>query len=193
MDGSEQDEELIRRLATGETAALEALYDEHADVIFALILRIVADRRVAEDLLQEAFPRAGQRAGTYRGARGRVRSWLFGIAHHLALNELRRRARRPRDGPGQRPDAERELAAFPDPGPEPWEAAWTAVRRAELARAIAQLPAPQRAVIELYATGHTQAEIAARLDEPLGTVKTRMRRGLLRLRDILQAQGIDVG
>ena len=195
MDGSEQerDEELARRLAAGDPAALAEVYDRHAAVVFALLMRIVADRPVAEELLQEAFLRAWQHADSYHPSRGRLRSWLLGIAHHLALNELRRRRRRPvAANEPRRDEVERELAGLPDPGPEPIEAAWAAVRQQELARAMARLPEPHRAVLELYAAGYTQAEIAERLGDPLGTVKTRMRRGLRRLRDELHAQGVDV-
>ncbi len=193
MNGSERDDELARRLAAGDPAALEALYDRHAGVVFALLVRIVHDRQVAEELLQEAFLRAWQRGDTYEGQRGEVRSWLLGIAHHLALNELRRRRRRPAEAAESRRNAfDHELAALPDPGREPIEAAWVAVRQQELVRAMAGLPDSQRAVLELFAAGYSQAEIAERLGEPLGTVKTRMRRGLLRLRDELHALGIDV-
>ena len=191
MDATERDEELVKRLVTGETAALEALYDQHAGVVFALMVRIVGDRQVAEELLQETFLRAWQHAGTYQGERGRLRSWLLGIAHNLALNELRRRRRRPGDVPEQL-DGSRAFATLPDPGPEPWEAAWGAMRRTEVAQALERLPAPQRAVIELYAAGYSQSEIAARLGEPLGTVKTRMRRGLHHLRDLLRVAGVNL-
>ena len=193
MDRSAADQELIAGLAAGETAALAALYDRHAGVVFALLVRIVADRQVAEELLQEAFLRAWQHAGSYDGRRGPVRSWLLGIAHNLALNELRRRRRRPEDAVG---GAARRgvdgLATRADPRPDPAEAAWSAVRHEALARAVERLSPNQRAVIELYAAGYSQAEIAARLRQPLGTIKSRMRRGLLQLRDALRPLGIDV-
>jgi RNA polymerase sigma-70 factor (ECF subfamily) len=193
VDRSARDEELIEGLAAGETAALAALYDRHAGVVFALLVRIVADRQVAEELLQEAFLRAWQHAGSYERGRGSVRSWLLGIAHNLALNELRRRRRRPGDAiGGQARFGLDGLAARADPRPGPAEAAWSAVRHEELARALDRLPSAQRAVIELYAAGYTQAEIAVRLGQPLGTIKSRMRRGLHQLRDALRPLGIDL-
>ncbi len=91
MDPPGDDAQLIDRLVAGDEAALAALYDACAGPIFALLLRIVADRAVAEDLLQETFLRAWQRAATYRGERGRALPWLLTIAHHLAVNELRHR------------------------------------------------------------------------------------------------------
>lgn len=193
MDGQDKDGDLMARIVAGDTAALETLYARHSRAVFALLFRIVGDRQTAEDLLQEAFLRAWQHAGAYREAQGRVLPWLLGVAHHLALNEHRRRRRRPlsaskRDGPGgddqQDPDHLQGVAN--DPSDEVWER----LRGARVDKAMAQLPEQQRAIIALYATGHSQSEIASRLHEPLGTVKSRMRRGLLRLRDLLQAEGI---
>ncbi|MDP9372583.1 MAG: sigma-70 family RNA polymerase sigma factor [Chloroflexota bacterium] len=194
MDRAEEDEQLIGRLVAGDVAALDALYDRYAGVVFALVLRIVADRPVAEELLQETFLRAWQRAGLFEGSRGRVPSWLLGIAHNLAIDELRRRRRRPQAvTPRERETAERELAGLPDPGPAVAEEAWSRLRRAQIEAALGRLPAAQRRIIELaYFEGYSQSEIAARLGEPLGTVKTRMRLGMRKLRDLLEAQGLAV-
>ncbi len=194
MDRAEEDEQLIGRLVAGDVAALDALYDRYAGVVFALVLRIVADRPVAEELLQETFLRAWQRAGLFEGSRGRVPSWLLGIAHNLAIDELRRRRRRPQAvTPRERERAERELAGLPDPGPAVAEEAWSRLRRAQIEAALGRLPPAQRRIIELaYFEGYSQSEIAARLGEPLGTVKTRMRLGMRKLRDLLEAQGLAV-
>ena len=189
------DDALIAALVVGEVEALGALYDRHAGVVFALLVRIVGDRSSAEDLLQEVFLRAWQQAHTFDETRGTARVWLHGIAHNLALNELRRRRRRPQtheraasaDGAGA------DLAGIVDVGPDPAVDAWCAIRDAELAHALDQLPPGQRAVLLLYAQGFSQSEIAAHLGEPLGTVKSRMRRALWRLREALQAIGIDGG
>ena len=185
MDWTEDDEQFASRLVAGDRAALDRLYDRYTGVVYALVLRIVADRQVAEELLQEVFLRVWQRAGTYQEARGRFTPWLLGIAHNLAIDELRRRRRQPREAP-EREDAEREVAALPDPGPEVAEEAWARVRRAQIDEALARLPREQRVAIELaYFGGYSQSEIAARLGEPLGTVKTRIRLGLLKLREVL--------
>lgn len=192
-DGQDNDGDLMARIVAGDTAALETLYARHSRAVFALLFRIVGDRQTAEDLLQEAFLRAWQHAGVYREAQGRVLPWLLGVAHHLALNEHRRRRRRPqvafmREGSGR--DELREpdhlMGITPDPSDEVWER----IRGAQVSKAMAALPEQQRAIIALYATGHSQSEIASRLNEPLGTVKSRMRRGLLHLRHLLEADGI---
>lgn len=191
MDQSEQDQQLIDRLVAGDTTALEVLYDHYADAVFTLVLRIVADRQIAEELLQEAFVRVWQHAGTFQGSRGRVVPWLLRIAHNLAISELRRQRRRPQDARGRGgQDDEDELATISSPDREPAEEAWVHLQRAQLLLALEHLPAAQRVVIDLYTVGYSQSEIATRLGEPLGTVKTRMRLGLHKLRAILQAQGL---
>lgn len=194
MDWAEEDGQLIARLAVGDTSALDALYDRYAGVIFALLVRIVADRAIAEDLLQEVFLRAWQRAGTYRDARGRVAAWLFGIAHNLAVDELRRQRRRPQPATArERENTDLGWESVATDGQEVAEEAWVNLRRAQIETALGRLPEAQRRVIELaYFEGYTQTQIAARLDEPLGTVKTRMRLGIQKLRDILQGQGLEL-
>jgi RNA polymerase sigma-70 factor (ECF subfamily) len=184
---------LIAALVAGEVEALGGLYDRHGRVIFTLLLRIVGDRDAAEELLQEVFLRAWQHARTFDDTRGTVRSWLYGMAHNLALNELRRRRRRPQL---QQPSASaqhEDHAGTVEAGQDPAVAAWYAVRDAELAYALDQLPPDQHAVLLLYAEGFSQSEIAARLDQPLGTIKSRMRRALCQLRETLPRLGIDAG
>ncbi len=189
------DEALLAALVAGEAEALGVLYDRHAPFVFAILLRILRDRDGAEELLQEVFLRVWQQATTFDEARGSVRCWMNGIAHNLALNELRRRQRRPQTlwrmpGGDREPDP---FAGCVDPAPDPAVAACAALRDAEMARALEQLSSGQRTVVELYAAGFSQSEIAVRLDEPLGTVKSRMRRGLCQLREALPALGIDHG
>jgi RNA polymerase sigma-70 factor, ECF subfamily len=194
VDRAEEDEQLIGRLATGDTTALDPLYDRYAGLVFALVLRILGDRQAAEDLLQEVFVRAWQRAGTYQQARGRVTTWLLGIAHNLAIDEVRRRGRRPQ-GVTEREadDADEPLLSVPSTDPDVADQAWERLRRTRISAALAQLPSAQRAIIELaYFEGYTQSEIAAQLGEPLGTVKTRTRLGLRKLRDMLQGQELEL-
>ena len=189
------DDALIAALVVGEVEALGVLYDRHAGVIFALLIRIVGDRGTAEDLLQEVFLRVWQRAHAFDDTLGTVRVWLHSIAHNLALNELRSRRRRPQ-AHGRAANTELDAdgsAGLVDAGSAPAADAWCAVRDAELAEALDQLPAGQRAVLLLYAEGFSQSEIATRLGEPLGTIKSRMRRALCRLRETLSALGIDDG
>jgi RNA polymerase sigma-70 factor, ECF subfamily len=189
-----QDDALIAALAAGEVEALGALYDRHARIVFALLVRIAGDRDAAEEILQEVFLRAWQHAHAFDDTRGTVRSWLCGIAHNLALNELRRRRRRPQLQ--HRPanaHSDDDDARYVDANLDPAVDAWCAVRDAELAHALDQLPPSQRAVLLLYAEGFSQSEIAVRLGEPLGTVKSRMRRALCHLRETLPTLGIDAG
>jgi RNA polymerase sigma-70 factor (ECF subfamily) len=188
------DDALIAALAAGEVEALGALYDRHGRVVFALILRIAGDRDAAEEILQEVFLRAWQHAHTFDDTRGTVRGWLHGIAHNLALNELRRRRRRPQLQ--QRPasaDRDDDFAGHLEVGPDPAVDAWCAIRDAQLVHALDQLPPSQRAVVLLYAKGFSQSEIAVKLGQPLGTVKSRMRRALCHLRETLPTLGIGGG
>jgi RNA polymerase sigma-70 factor (ECF subfamily) len=194
VDRAGEDEALIARLAAGDRAALDLLYDRYAGPVYALVLRIIADRQAAEDLLQEVFLRVWQRAATYQANRGRPLTWVLGIAHNLAIDEVRRRRRRPQ-GVEERDDAtvDNLLAAMPSEEPGPAELAWERLRRAQIGVALQQLPPAQRAIIELaYFEGYTQSQMAERLGEPLGTVKTRLRLGMQKLRDLLQGQGLEV-
>lgn len=185
------DRRTIAALTAGDPDALETLYNEYATLVITVINRMVRDQRIAEELLQEVFLRIWQRVETYEPERGQVRSWILGVAHNLALNELRRQRRRPAilsaqpAAAGETGMPDDPIARMPDPGLQPDDIVWLREQRARLTDALGQLPDVQRAVIGLYASGYSQSEIATRLDEPLGTVKTRMRRGLLRLRDIV--------
>jgi RNA polymerase sigma-70 factor (ECF subfamily) len=194
VDHAGEDEALIARLAAGDRSALGLLYDRYAGPVYALVLRIIADRQAAEDLLQEVFLRVWQRAATYQATRGRPLTWVLGIAHNLAIDEVRRRQRRPQ-GVEERDDATVDslLAAMPSEEPGPAEQAWERLCRAQISAALEQLPPAQRAIIELaYFEGYTQSQMAERLGEPLGTVKTRLRLGMQKLRELLQRQGLEV-
>lgn len=189
------DDELVAAMVAGEAAALAALYDRHSRVVFALIVRIIANRETAEDLVQEVFLRVWQQASSFDETRGALRSWLCTIAHNLALNEVRRRQRRPQ---GVQPSTDADdrgdaLSGCIDSAPQPSAAAWCSVRDGSLATALATLPPTQRAVLQMYAAGYSQSEIAEAFGEPLGTIKSRMRRSLLRLREDLPQHGIDAG
>lgn len=188
MDWVEEDEALVRRLVDGDPTALATLYDRYAGVAFSLLFRMLGDRTVAEEVLQEVFLRVWQRAATYRDSRGRFAPWLLAIAHHLAIDELRRRRRQPARVTDQEA-TERTLALVPDPAPDVAEATGAREERERIEAALATLPAAQRLALELaYFDGYSQTEIAARLGQPLGTVKTRIRLGLRKLRDLLQAR-----
>ena len=188
MNQAVGDEALIARLAAGDTAALSLLYDRYAGAVYSLVARIVGDRQVAEDLLQEVFVRVWQRAGTFQGARGKPLTWVLGIAHNLAIDEVRRRRRRPLEADDRDEEGQLiALQALPSVDSDPSDLAWERLRREQIVAALAQLPEAQRILIELaYFEGYTQSQLAARLGEPLGTIKTRMRLAAQKLRELLR-------
>jgi RNA polymerase sigma-70 factor, ECF subfamily len=181
------DEQLIAAVAQGDRRAFETLYDRYAPAVFGLSLRTLRDREVAEEAVQEIFWRIWQRAGSFDRSRS-FAPWLFGIAHNYCIDELRRRKARPQS---VYEDDERPiLSAIPDTV-DVSESAVLAEQRRAVQRALRQLPDEQREALELaYFGGLTQQEIATRLGNPLGTIKTRMRLGLQKLRGLLQSQQI---
>jgi RNA polymerase sigma-70 factor (ECF subfamily) len=179
------DADLIARSAAGDARALEVLYDRYNRVVFSFALRIVGDPALAEELLQEVFFRAWQQGGAFRASRGSFATWLLSVTHNMAIDEVRKRQRRPQTAAGEAPEA--VLAAVADPGPDVADEVWLRTLRGRVASALATLPTAQREAIELaYFQGLTQREIAATLGEPLGTVKTRLRLGMQKLKDALQ-------
>ena len=172
------DTQRLARLAQRDASALSELYDAHSRLMFGVICRIVRDRAEAEEVLQEAFVQAWTHAATYNPVLGTPASWLVGIARNRAIDRLRANAVRTRTV-----DALEE----PAPMPSPESAAAIGERQREVQRALAQLPAEQRELIEqAYFLGWTQSELAERHRLPLGTVKTRMRAGLQALREHLE-------
>jgi RNA polymerase sigma-70 factor (ECF subfamily) len=196
--GFTDDAALVGRIVAGSDDAIAAAYDRHAQAVYAAAFRLVGDRVIAEDVVQETFLALWNRAETFDAARGSLATWLTTVARHRAVDRLRAAGRRPRTialggvgptGEGEDPDAlERLLAtAAGTPTVGDPEAAFAAVElRETLARALATMSDPEREVIALaYRDELTQSEIAARLGWPLGTVKTRTRRALYRLRSAL--------
>ena len=178
-----RDAELVARMAASDAGALAELYDRYARPVHSYLYRVCGDPRTAEELLQEVFFRTWQQAATFDGSRGALVSWVMSIAHNLAIDEVRRVSRRPRIGTD---DPERALSQIVDRDTPPDEMAWLSDLRRLMREAVDEIPPPQRAVIELaYFSGLTQREISQRLDIPMGTVKTRTRLGLLRLREQL--------
>lgn len=184
------DAQVLAAVARGEHLALRVLYDRFAGAVFALALRMVADREIAEEVTQEVFLRIWRHAGTYDPARGRVPTWILGLTHHLSIDQIRRRKVQAQPMPVTE-DGEPLAVQVADPAVDVEREVWGAERREVLTAALGSLPAPQREVIEqAYYRGLTQVEIAQRIGIPLGTVKTRLRLGLRKLRDILQSQGL---
>jgi RNA polymerase sigma-70 factor (ECF subfamily) len=181
---SVSDAELILLVTQGDQYALEALYERYARAVYSFSLRIVGDAQVAEEILQEVFVRAWQQGGSFQSARGSLITWLLSITHNLSIDEVRRRKRRPQKAESEEPES--ILAGLPDEGPNVEEEVWLSSLRVSIQDALQLLPAAQREAIELaYFQGLTQREIADTLGEPLGTIKTRMRLGMLKLREQL--------
>ena len=181
------DRELVWRMAAGDERALGVLYDRHGGVVYALARAVVGERADAEEVVADAFGQAWRSAAEYDPVRGSVAAWLTTIVRTRALDLVRRRGRRGSVYQRAAQMADGELAA-PVATPEPPD---RGLERAEagalVRRALAALPDAQRRVIELaYFAGLSQSEIAAELAEPLGTVKTRMRAGLEKLRAALR-------
>ena len=177
------DQEDLRRLAAGDGDAAARLYDRHARAVYSLALRIVNDEGDAEDVVQEVFAQAWRQAARYDASRGAVVAWLLMMARSRAIDRLRSARARPDSRGVDDPRAIDEMPAVVRDAPSRIIDAENA-RLAQ--RALAELPLLQRLVIELaYYEGLTQREIADRLEQPLGTVKSRLRLGLLKLRDAL--------
>jgi RNA polymerase sigma-70 factor (ECF subfamily) len=176
--------DLIRQMAAGDRQAFALFYDRHAPVVFPLILRIVVQRADASDVLQEVFWEAWRDAGSYDSARGSPEAWMVTRARTRAIDRVRATRRRSKTFVAPLDDI---VAAAPgDPPDDPAE---RAEDRGTIRSALARLPEAQREVIELaYYVGLTQTEIADRLKQPLGTVKTRIRLGLERLREVVKAR-----
>jgi RNA polymerase sigma-70 factor (ECF subfamily) len=174
---------VIERLAAGDQNALADLYDGYGRSVYALACRIVTDRTEAEDVVQEVFAQAWRHAARYDPSRATVIGWLLMMTRARAIDRLRARKVRPVAADTAMPDL-----ADQAPGQEATTISDEQARR--LGAALGQLPEPQRAAIELaYYEGLSQSDIAERLREPLGTVKTRMRSALQKLRVALQDGG----
>lgn len=178
------DEELIERLAGGELAALDALYTRYARPVFSLALRILSDSADAEEVTQDVFERVWRHAPTFDAQRGRFGTWLLSMTHHVAIDRVRKRQRRP-----QQVAAQAMEWTAPDPLAvrDVSESALLNVQAEQVRRALHSLPSSQQQAIELaYFGGLSHLEIAAVLGDPLGTVKARIRRGMDRLRSALE-------
>jgi RNA polymerase sigma-70 factor (ECF subfamily) len=194
------DDDLVHEVVGGSQAALEEIYDRHVDAVYATASRLTADRQVAEEVVQETFLALWNRAELFDARAGSLAAWLHTIARNRTVDRLRAAGRRPNLVPlsSASGNDEQDAAALDrivlsgtvlggsmvDLGPE-GELAATELRQV-LRDALADLPESERTAIVLaYREELTQTEIAERLGWPLGTVKTRTRRALLRLREAL--------
>lgn len=178
------DDSLVTALEARDTRALEALYDRYGDYVYSVCLRMVNDVQLAEDLTQEVFLRLWRRPDLFDATRGKFLTWLLSVARNRGIDERRSRGRRFRHETPPSLAAEEMLnsAATADED----DVAVLSDERIVIQRALASLPPEQRLAIQLaYFGGYTQQEIATGLRQPLGTVKTRIRLGLQKLRLVL--------
>jgi RNA polymerase sigma-70 factor (ECF subfamily) len=180
---------LITAIAEGDSNALEQLYDRYSSVVYRVALRVLKNHELAEDVVQEVFWRVWRRSASFANDRGRVTQWLFGIAHNLCIDELRRMRARPTP---VYEDAEHPvIRQLIDEQIDVPAAAWTTEQRRVISEAMSELPEAQRQAIALaYFGGLSHQEIATKLNRPLGTIKTRVRLGLHKLGTLLVARGL---
>ena len=178
------DGDLVARVAGGDAAALAALHDRYGQLVYLAAGGIVRDAQIAEDVSQEVFMSLWRKAEMYRAEKGIFVTWLVSVTHNRALDWVRRRRRRFRYETASPEERELEVPADGSGDPAVWIE--LADLRSRLKTALAQLPRDQRRVIELaYFGGLTQRQVSCATRSPVGTVKTRTRLGLLRLRKLL--------
>lgn len=176
------DHDLLKAIARSDEGALGSLYDRYKQILFGLLVRILNSREEAEDVLQEVFIQVWRRASHYDERRGKPFTWLVTVARSRAIDRLRALASRNRLAEAATTD-EWEKVSDADTD------AFCAERSEIVKRALQQIPEEQRLTLRLaYFEGLSQSEIAKQLGTPLGTVKTRMRAGMLKLRELLGHQ-----
>lgn len=185
---SQSDSEVVARLYERSSEALDELYHRYAGPVFALSFRILREAGASEDVVQDVFLRLWRQPGAYDAGRGALGSWLLSVAHHRAIDLLRRRKTRAE----QSLPEEGLLGEISEDGSvDPAEVAGQHESAIAVRKALAKIPPAQRQVIEMaFFQGKTHAEISAELNEPLGTAKTRIRLGMRKLRSLLEAEGI---
>lgn len=188
MDYAELDDAaLIALVSRRDESALAMLYDRYSRLVYSVAFRVVGHRQLAEDVTLDTFQNVWQAAASFHQDRGRFVTWLMSVTRHRAIDELRRLGVRPE---GNTVELDNELANSPLFSESVEERVVFDQRRTVVRRALAELPEAQRTALELaYFGGLTQQEIAERLDTPLGTIKTRMRMGMQKLRRALEQSG----
>ena len=178
------DHGLLALVARGDRDAFARLYDLYAAPAYSLALRIVRDRDLAADVVQDAFLAIWNQASKFDSSRGQPSTWILTVTHHKAVDTVRREERR-------RAEAMDEARETPDASAPVEDQAWQGVAREQVRAAMAKLPDPHREVLELaYFAGYTQSQLAERLAVPIGTVKSRTFAAMNALRELLAASGM---
>ena len=176
-----EDVALIRRMCDADETASGALYDRWARSLYSLVFHLLKDADEAEDVVEETFWQAWRKASSYEPSRGAVSTWLLTIGRRRALDRLRAKSRRREES-----TQSGVLADIASPASDPLQMVESSERRSNVLTALRELPAEQREVLELgYFQGLSQSEIADTTGQPLGTVKTRMRLAMQKLREPL--------
>ena len=171
------DEDLISLVEEGDAEAFAALYDRHSRAAYSLAYRMMGERQAAEDLAQDAFIKVWRAAASYRPDRGSVRTWVLSIVHNRGIDQIRSQASRRRTQDKTQASAPRSQPS------EAFAETWRNSQRDQVREALRALPPEQSRILELaYLSDHTHVEISELLNVPLGTVKSRMRLGLQKLR-----------
>jgi RNA polymerase sigma-70 factor (ECF subfamily) len=178
------DETLIKLIVRSHADALSELYERYSRLTFSLALNLVGDHATAEEIMLDVFLRVWEKAGTYRPGQAKVSTWLTSITRYRAIDVLRRRGSRPEQRSVSWAEVSSDAVVSPD-GLE--DTAELAMQRQRVRAAIAELPPDQKQALTLaYFKGYTHRQIAETLDQPLGTVKTRIRLAMQKLRQMLQ-------
>jgi RNA polymerase sigma-70 factor (ECF subfamily) len=182
------DETLIKLIVRSHADALSELYERYSRLTFSLALNLVGDHATAEEIMLDVFLRVWEKAGTYRPGQAKVSTWLTSITRYRAIDVLRRRGSRPEQRSVSWAEVSSDAVVSPD-GLE--DTAELAMQRQRVRAAIAELPPDQKQALTLaYFKGYTHRQIAETLDQPLGTVKTRIRLAMQKLRQMLQDEQI---
>ena len=182
------DAALILLIARANSAALSHLYDRYGRLVYSVAYQAVGDAETAEEITQDVFVRVWDGAASYRAELAKVSTWLVGITRHRAIDELRRRGVRPEKNAVPWPEESEGSLPVLD-GPE--NTVENKLQQHTVRRAVATLPEDQQRVLGLaFFNGYSHSEIAERLGEPLGTVKSRIRLAMQKLRDLFTEQGM---
>lgn len=191
---SMSDDSLMRAIGESKNGALEALYERYVAGCYGLALKIIGDPTLAEEIVQDVFLKVWRKPESYIAGRGKFSSWLLTLVHNRSIDKLRRTkagvlgSSVPLDLDSGAGIALADM--LPDAAPTPYDEAWREEKGSIVRSTLSLLPETQRQAISMaYFGGLTQKEIAEKLGEPLGTIKTRTRSGLIQLRQLLSRQG----